>query len=376
MAVPPSIVVPPPAKPAGTSTAPPSLFVVPPVDAAAFAAPAAPGEVRGSLDKEIIRRVIRSHINEVKRCYEQELDQKPELGGRIEVQFTIAASGDVLASRLLSSTMGNALVERCVVSAVRGWVFPKLAAGGTLIASYPFTLTAERIHLVAGVEGAGSVEIDLVDAGIYVHRSTDAHAVPSNGLIVDTHEGLLLVDTAWSEAQTEAILRWGEEKEGRPWIGAVITHDHPDRDGGLGALLRRRIPVAALDLTVAKLDARVVHGVATRFTARAGEIQDPRGFEAFYPGPGHTSDNIVLAFRARTRGSAILFGGCLIKSVTAKDLGFTGDADLAAWPAAVGRVADRYGQSIVIPGHGPIDLEHAACTHTLELLGRPPPRKR
>src|SRR5436305_8243038 len=53
-----------------------------------------PGQanVRGSLDKEIIRRIIRRHINEVKYCYEQELTKKPELGGRIMVQFPVAAS--------------------------------------------------------------------------------------------------------------------------------------------------------------------------------------------------------------------------------------------------------------------------------------------
>jgi hypothetical protein len=37
-----------------------------------------PGQanVRGSLDKEIIRRIIRRHINEVKYCYEQELTRQ------------------------------------------------------------------------------------------------------------------------------------------------------------------------------------------------------------------------------------------------------------------------------------------------------------
>ena len=81
--------------------------------------------VRGSLDKEIIRRIIRRHINEVKYCYEQELTKKPELGGRIMVQFTIAASGQVIASVLQNSTMGNARVENCTVQAVRRWEFPK-----------------------------------------------------------------------------------------------------------------------------------------------------------------------------------------------------------------------------------------------------------
>ena len=177
-----------------------------------------------------------------------------------------------------------------------------------------------------------------------------------------TDGGLLLVDTAWTEAQTDAILQWGDEHLHRPWIGAVITHDHNDRDGGLGALRRRKIPVAALDLTVAKLAHRGVKGVTTLFTAAAGEFTDPRGFEAFYPGPGHTTDNIVLGF------PKVLYGGCLIKSMEATDLGFTGDANLAAWPEAVRRVAERYAKMIIIPGHGPVDRTFGAFQHTQDLL--------
>ncbi len=98
-------------------------------------------QVRGSLDKEIIRRVIRSHIKEVKFCYEQELLKKPDLGGRVVVQFTISASGQVVASVLQTSTMGNSRVENCTVQAVRRWEFPKPLGGGIVIVSYPFVLT-------------------------------------------------------------------------------------------------------------------------------------------------------------------------------------------------------------------------------------------
>lgn len=95
---------------------------------------------RGALDREIVRRIIRRHINEVKYCYEQELTKKPDLGGRISVQFTIAGSGQVIASVLQSSTMNNARVENCIVQAVRRWEFPKPDGGGLVIVSYPFVL--------------------------------------------------------------------------------------------------------------------------------------------------------------------------------------------------------------------------------------------
>jgi TonB family protein len=97
--------------------------------------------VRGSLDKEIIRRVIRRHIAEPKECYERQLARNPELGGRAVVQFTIAATGDVVASTLQDSTLGDPRVESCLVQAVRGWKFPEPEGGGIVIVSYPFSFT-------------------------------------------------------------------------------------------------------------------------------------------------------------------------------------------------------------------------------------------
>ena len=98
-------------------------------------------KVDGDMTKEIVRRIIRRHIDEVKDCYEQELLRQPDLGGKIDVQFTIAASGQVIASTLIRSTMGNARVESCTVEAVRRWQFPKPINGGILVITYPFILT-------------------------------------------------------------------------------------------------------------------------------------------------------------------------------------------------------------------------------------------
>jgi TonB family protein len=94
--------------------------------------------VRGSLDKEIIRRIVRRHINEVRYCYDQALAAHPSLEGRVVTQFTIAPTGRVLASVLASSTLGSAAVESCVVNAVKRWEFPEPQGGGLVIVSYPF----------------------------------------------------------------------------------------------------------------------------------------------------------------------------------------------------------------------------------------------
>ena len=97
--------------------------------------------VRGSLDKEIIRRIVRRHINEVRYCYEQALVTHPSLGGRLIVQFTIAPTGRVLASLPQSSSVGSPAVDGCVVQAVKRWEFPQPEGGGLVMVSYPFQLT-------------------------------------------------------------------------------------------------------------------------------------------------------------------------------------------------------------------------------------------
>jgi hypothetical protein len=103
---------------------------------------AEPPHVRGSLDKEIIRRIVRQHMNEVKFCYDQELPRKPTLAGRIAVQFAISPVGQVITSVMQSTSMDDARVENCVVNAVRRWEFPRPVGGGIAIVIYPFSFTS------------------------------------------------------------------------------------------------------------------------------------------------------------------------------------------------------------------------------------------
>jgi hypothetical protein len=99
-------------------------------------------DVRGSLSKEVIRRVIRRHINEVKFCYEQELNQRPDLEGRVTVKFIISPTGAVQSALVSETTLGAPRSENCIAQAVRRWTFPAPEGGGIVIVNYPFMLTA------------------------------------------------------------------------------------------------------------------------------------------------------------------------------------------------------------------------------------------
>jgi TonB family protein len=99
-------------------------------------------EVRGTLGREIIRRVIRRHINEVRFCYEQDLAQRPSLAGRVSVRFIVSPTGAVQAAGVDHSTLGAPRAEACVAQAVRRWTFPAPEDGGLVIVTYPFVFTA------------------------------------------------------------------------------------------------------------------------------------------------------------------------------------------------------------------------------------------
>ena len=119
-------------------------------------------QVRGALDKEIIRRIIWRHDNEVRLCFgdskvtrrprlrwrsgrlRRDPPQTPYVGGRVVVQFTISPTGQVVTSVVQKSTVNNRTVEVCLARAVRRWLFPKPRGGGIVIVSYPFVSPAER----------------------------------------------------------------------------------------------------------------------------------------------------------------------------------------------------------------------------------------
>ncbi|MCA9697500.1 MAG: AgmX/PglI C-terminal domain-containing protein [Myxococcales bacterium] len=85
--------------------------------------------VKGPLDKEIVRRVIRARMNAVRGCYHEGLKSKPELKGKLSVDFEIGEDGKVAAAKIHDSKIGSASVEACFIKVIDDWTFPKLKAG-------------------------------------------------------------------------------------------------------------------------------------------------------------------------------------------------------------------------------------------------------
>jgi len=97
--------------------------------------------VKGGLDKDIVRRIVRAHLNEVRHCYGRALSANPEVAGRVEVEFVVSPEGRVLTAVVASSSLGNAPAATCIAKAVKRWKFPKPQSAGTVNIRYPFVMT-------------------------------------------------------------------------------------------------------------------------------------------------------------------------------------------------------------------------------------------
>ena len=96
--------------------------------------------IGGGLDRNEIAAVINRHLSEVRYCYEQGLQQKPKLAGRLSMNFMIGPSGVVASARVMNSSLNHALVEGCIRDRLKTWNFPKPVGGVTVKVSYPFIL--------------------------------------------------------------------------------------------------------------------------------------------------------------------------------------------------------------------------------------------
>jgi len=86
--------------------------------------------------------------------------------------------------------------------------------------------------------------------------------------------------------------------------------------------------------------------------------------QTFYPGAGHTTDNIVIWLPK----AHVLFGGCFIKSLEAQTLGNVKDASVSQWPGSVNNVQTHFKNiKYLIPGHQSWKGDTAMLKHTIDL---------
>lgn len=185
--------------------------------------------------------------------------------------------------------------------------------------------------------------------------------VESNAVVAVGPAESVLIDTPVTNEQTEVVLAWAENQLHRPVRQLIVTHWHADRMGGIDAAHARNIESYALGKT---RDLARQH----RLTLPEHELKPEERLtlsgvelETFYPGHGHTADNIVVWLPREQ----ILHGGCFVKSSASTTLGNLQEINPPDWAKGVAAVQHRYASAkIVIPGHGTVGglelLQHTA----------------
>lgn len=222
--------------------------------------------------------------------------------------------------------------------------------------------------LKSGTNDSNFVQLTKVNDNVWVHTTYynyNGSRTISNGLLVLTTKGLVLVDTPWTNDQTKELIKLTREKFKQNIVAAIITHAHIDRIGGIKTLLDNKIDVKSTQLTAQKAEklgyAKPNPSITSDDTILSfGETK----LEVYFPGEGHTADNIVVWLPAYR----ILFGGCIVKPLESKSMGNTTDANVKAWPNSIENLINKFSNAeIVIPSHGKWG-DKQILTHTLDLL--------
>jgi hypothetical protein len=98
-------------------------------------------EVVGSIDPELIRKVVHEHRAQIRTCYETQLTTRPNLAGKLLSAWTIDPAGAVTEAHTQESTLHDRTVENCVASKIKTWRFPIPKGGGEVFVTYPFIFT-------------------------------------------------------------------------------------------------------------------------------------------------------------------------------------------------------------------------------------------
>jgi metallo-beta-lactamase class B len=171
---------------------------------------------------------------------------------------------------------------------------------------------------------------------------------PANGMYLVTNKGVVLFDTPWDSTQFQPLLDSIKLKYNKSVVMCIATHFHEDRTAGLEYYKRQGIKTYTtketdeLSKQRGKKRAEFLIDQDTVFTV--GQYS----FQTHYPGQGHTADNIVIWFDKEK----ILYGGCLIKSTEADNLGNLEDANVKEYAATIENIKRKFKHpKYIIPGH-------------------------
>jgi MYXO-CTERM domain-containing protein len=169
--------------------------------------------LEGPHTKDLVRRILRAHINEIRACYNQVLASQPNWAANVRIDFTIAKTGKVTAASLGAGAEHG--IDACIVDRVKKWVFPRDAA--------PTTVQAP-IWLTRDLAGARSFVLTRL------HARYDAASLGED-LVFRTAAPIANGSHGGAGPFVQAAQSWQDNQfQGRfilrnPWTGAIDCAD-------------------------------------------------------------------------------------------------------------------------------------------------------
>jgi len=205
-------------------------------------------------------------------------------------------------------------------------------------------LTFTLIHTLTNIFGQAEkakLKISHLTGDFYIYTTYNAYEgnkVPANGMYLVTDNGVVMFDTPWDTTQFQPLLDSIKLKHNKNVVLCIATHWHSDRTAGLEYYRQKGIKTYTTELTdelSKKNNKKRAEFLMTKDTVfNVGKYS----FETYYPGQGHTTDNIVIWFQKEK----ILYAGCLIKGVEAENLGYLGDGNISQYESTLKRVQSKF----------------------------------
>jgi metallo-beta-lactamase class B len=212
----------------------------------------------------------------------------------------------------------------------------------------------------------GNLKISHLTGDFYVFTTYSyykGNRIPANGMYLITSKGAVVIDTPWDTTQFQPLLDSIMVRHNKNVILCIATHFHEDRTAGLEYFRK----IGADTYTTRQTDElsrnrgmkRAQYFIDKDTIFKIGQYS----FQTYYPGKGHSPDNIVIWFEKER----VLYGGCLIKSAEDNDLGNLSDASVKDYEITIRNVQDKCKKpKYIITGHNDwVNIK--SLEHTLEI---------
>ena len=193
---------------------------------------------------------------------------------------------------------------------------------------------------IFGQTNEAKLKISHLTGDFYVYTTYNTYEgsqIPANGMYLLTNNGVLLFDTPWDTTQFQPLLDSIKLRHNNNVTMCIATHWHSDRTEGLEYYKNKGIRTYTTSLTdeFSKKNnkKRAEYLIEKDRILKVGQYT----FETYYPGQGHTADNIVIWFDKEK----ILYGGCLIKGADAENLGYLGDGNVKEYFSTLKKVQQK-----------------------------------